>query len=141
VIPQRYDHTNDRSCSDGTTFVPTQPERDMRRARVASLRGAATMRSPMMLARGAFCLPVVVATLCAGCGGSSSETPPPQQPDSWQMVMRKPAVAPASSGEAKRSPWVYGRYNKAESTWGTKSRAPSQPPVRAFADAGTPDDL
>lgn len=80
---------------------------------------------------------VLVAGFGFGCGGSSSETPPPQQPDSWQMVMRRPAT-PAASATAtgKQSPWAWGRYNKAESTWGQKTR----PHAVAF-DAGVSDDL
>jgi hypothetical protein len=87
--------------------------------------------------RGGFCL--LAGVMCTSCGGSSSETPPPQQPDSWQMIMRRP-VAPAASTNAgsKPSQRAWGTYGKSESTWG--SGKPKAVPAPAGGDAGVPGE-
>ena len=82
----------------------------------------------------------LLSVLCgSGCGGSSSETPPPQPPDSWQMVLRPSAAKAADAqqpAQGQNQSWKWGRYAHSPATWGS-DRAKNKP----MFDAGVPEEL
>ncbi len=79
------------------------------------------------------CALSILAMLIPACGGSSSETPPPERPDSWQLELRRPKVE-ANGAQSSRSHSVvqWGPEGRAASTWG-KGGAPKKAVPR---DAG-----
>ncbi|HEY6077706.1 MAG TPA: hypothetical protein VIW29_02825 [Polyangiaceae bacterium] len=76
---------------------------------------------------------LVLALLLAGCGGSSSETPPPLEPDPTsyrysgpRMPRASDAVAAAAEPELEAEPSVAAAKSSARETWGDGT--PAQPP-------------
>jgi hypothetical protein len=62
-----------------------------------------------------------------GCGGSSSESPEPVRPDSWQLELRGSRMAPhpeASNARSRPRDAVPPPAGKAPSTWGTGKTPP-----------------
>jgi hypothetical protein len=62
----------------------------------------------------------LAALLAPACGGSSSETPPPERPDSWQLELRRPKTEPPESKATREHADVaWGPHRRAVSTWGS----------------------
>jgi hypothetical protein len=76
----------------------------------------------------------LVSGLLSACGGSSSETPPPARPDSWQLELRKPKnPEPSAEAAAARPSINFGREGRTPaSTWGANKPVGRKPmPVDA----------
>ena len=70
-------------------------------------------------------LPLLAATLLAACGGSSSETPPPLQPDPAMRRYTGPRVARAGEPQPESVPAEGGEAAAGEDSAAAPSGAPA----------------
>jgi hypothetical protein len=74
-----------------------------------------------------------ITCVLTACGGSASETPEPERPDSWQLKLRqseRQVLNPSESDESRESDAIPVRNRDerpapAKSTWGTGRRTPT----------------
>jgi hypothetical protein len=88
----------------------------------------------MSLTRAAFACGLLAAVGAAGCGGSSSETPPPLKPDLSVKQAPAPVDGGSTSGETGNRGEPGDVQGAAPSTWGS-GEGKSSPSAKRFPEA------